>query len=303
MTTRPGLPAGFAARAPLPEDLDAVADVVAACERADTGTALTTREDVEADWALPSFDLTRDAVVVVDGTTRVVAWAEVYRRRAGVSVHPGVRARGVGTWLLAWAEARARAAGLPTLRQTVPVDSAAADLLRDGGYEVAHTSWVLEIALDAQPAAPDPPDGIVVRAFLPASEERAAYRVVEEAFSVWPGREPTSFEDWVGFTIGRPQFDPALLQVAVDGERIVGAAVALDYPAQGQLWVAQLAVDAAHRGRGIGGALLRSAFAIAWERGRRSCGLSTDSRTGAIALYERAGMHVESVYSSYVKTL
>src|SRR5256714_4182862 len=270
MTTRPALREPFAARAPLREDFDALVGLVAACELADTGTALSTREDLEADWARPRFDLRRDAIAVLDGTRRLVAWAEVFRTRADVVVHPGARGAGVGTWLLGWAEARARSVGAATLRQTVPAGSPAAALLRRHGYEVAHTSWVLEIALDASPPAPEPPDGIVVRAFVPADEGRAVHRVIEDAFSEWPDREATSFEDWAAYTIGRPDFDPALVHVAVDGDRIVGASIGLDYPAQGQLWVAQLAGDATHRGRGIGPALLPPAVAAARERGRAS---------------------------------
>jgi hypothetical protein len=69
-------------------------------------------------------------------------------------------------------------------------------------------------------------------------DARAVYDLIERAFSEWPGREPTSFEDWASFTIGRRDFDPALLHVAIERERIVGASVGLDFPAEGELWVA-----------------------------------------------------------------
>jgi hypothetical protein len=41
--------------------------------------------DVRHDrWAVPSFDLARDAILVVDGAGRVVARAELYRNAADV---------------------------------------------------------------------------------------------------------------------------------------------------------------------------------------------------------------------------
>src|SRR2546427_10784738 len=82
----PLLPERFAFRRPVPDDLEAVVELVAACELADTGTALTTRQDVQAAWAHPSFDIARDAIAVVDEQRRLVAWAEVVRKRADVSV-------------------------------------------------------------------------------------------------------------------------------------------------------------------------------------------------------------------------
>ena len=55
-----------------------------------------------------------------------------------------------------------------------------------------------------------------------------------------------------------------------------------------------LGVLRSHRRRGIGEALLRYAFVEFKGRGFERVGLGVDaeSPTGAVALYERAGMHV-----------
>ena len=47
-------------------------------------------------------------------------------------------------------------------------------------------------------------------------------------------------------------------------------------------------------GGGLGEALLRESFALFAERGKRAAGLGVDAEntTGAVALYERVGMHV-----------
>jgi len=71
---------------------------------------------------------------------------------------------------------------------------------------------------------------------------------------------------------------------------VVGAAVLVHEPEDG--WVEQLAVARAHRGRGLGRALLDYGAGVTWRRGVRRFGLGTDSRTGARGLYEHLGMHV-----------
>ena len=54
---------------------------------------------------------------------------------------------------------------------------------------------------------------------------------------------------------------------------------------------------------GIARALLQSVFAAYHATGRRRVGLSTDSRTGALTLYERIGMRVRRTYTSWAKDL
>jgi ribosomal protein S18 acetylase RimI-like enzyme len=49
--------------------------------------------------------------------------------------------------------------------------------------------------------------------------------------------------------------------------------------------------------------MLRDVFAAARDAGRARCGLSTDSATGARALYERVGMRVIRTYLRYAKAL
>ena len=53
-----------------------------------------------------------------------------------------------------------------------------------------------------------------------------------------------------------------------------------------------LAVRADQRGLGLARALLADSFEVAQSRGARRCEVSTDSRTGALGLYQRVGMQV-----------
>ena len=61
-------------------------------------------------------------------------------------------------------------------------------------------------------------------------------------------------------------------------------------------YVARIAVRPDHRGRGLAGAMLVDAFALAREHGAVRSRLSTDTRAGARRVYERAGMVVTSTW-------
>lgn len=63
-------------------------------------------------------------------------------------------------------------------------------------------------------------------------------------------------------------------------------------------FIARLATRKDQRGRGLAQALLVDAFAAAREHGATRFELSTDSRTGALGLYEKVGMEVSSVWLS-----
>lgn len=240
--------------------------------------------------------------MVQDGD-RIVGEAEVFDgRRAAGHVHPDARGRGIGTWLLRWTEERMREQGGSIVGQTVSdPDRTAVELLRDAGYAPRRTAWVLEIHHDRPPAPPGPPDGIGIRRFVPGRDDREVFQVIEDAFNEWPDREPERFEDWAAPTIRRSGFEPWMLPLGVDGNEIVGAAFCIRYPDAG--WVEQLAVKATHRGRGIARALLQHSFGEFYRRGERTCGLSTDSRTGALDLYERLGMRVTRSYTHLAKEL
>jgi ribosomal protein S18 acetylase RimI-like enzyme len=61
-------------------------------------------------------------------------------------------------------------------------------------------------------------------------------------------------------------------------------------------FVEKVAVRKDLRGLGLGQALLADAFAQARAHGAARSELSTDSRTGALGLYEKVGMEVTSVW-------
>jgi predicted N-acetyltransferase YhbS len=297
--TLPRFP-GLTTRAATRSDVAAITALVAACETADNGLAEVHPTDVEQ-----SFDLAdaEAGVIVMEAPDQVVGWATLADGRAEVDVHPAWRGRGIGSTLLAWTEARARAAGMPEVRQVVTnADAGAHRLFAAAGYQVHHTSWILEMRLEA--AAPEVtiPPGIAIRPYRP-EDAQATYQVIEDAFNEWPGRQPTTFDGWSAHVLAHPAFAPGLSRLAFEGDELVGVALCDDYEGQDEGWVPQVATRATHRHRGIARALLQSVFAAFHATGRRRVGLSTDSRTGALTLYERIGMRVRRTYTSWAKDL
>jgi ribosomal protein S18 acetylase RimI-like enzyme len=96
--------------------------------------------------------------------------------------------------------------------------------------------------------------------------------------------------------VAREGFEPEDLIVAVDDRQVVGGALLLDAE---EIWVDKLAVAATHRHRGIGRGLLQTAFRRSFTRGYDHTSLSTDSRTGALSLYEHVGMRVTRSFTNW----
>jgi GNAT superfamily N-acetyltransferase len=298
------LPDKLTRRAATADDIDPITELIAACETHDAGLVDIDRDDVEAGFGRDGFDPARDTLLVHEGDA-LVAWGEVYQNRAEVDVRPGHRGRGLGTAILAWTEDVARAHAAHKVSQTVTdANAGASALLVAHGYESTRTAWLLEIRFDdAAPARPDLPVGISIRPYVASSDERAVYQLIDDAFSEWDGRDPIPFEEWAPYVIRHPSFSPAMSPLAFDGDELVGAVLSFDYAGIDEGWIHQLATKATHRHRGIARALLRTTFNAFHERGKRSTGLSTDSRTGALSLYERVGMTVRSSYTRYTKAL
>lgn len=286
-----------------PDDAPAVVELVHAYERRFVGRPLVELADIQSDWQRPSFDLTTQSVGVFTCST-LVACAEVAGRRAEVYVHPDRRGEGIGTSLAQWSEQLARRLRDPVdtddrlVGQSVPVaDEAALALLAGRGYTRRHTSWLLRLPADVEIGTVRLPAGVNVRTARPGQEDHAVWRVIEDAFNEWPGREPTPFEDWASSVVHRPDFSPEQLLVAVQGDEVVGACFVTTTDDVG--WVHQVAVRRDRRGSGLARALLAEAGRVSRAHGAQVLELSTDSRTGALRLYEHVGMVVTETFEHW----
>lgn len=305
--SEPAPPPGFTVRRPEPGDAGAVAELVRAFELDTEGRADTSADDVRSEWV--PLDLTRDAWLVEDASGAAVA-AVTLRLDGDVFeadgyVHPAHRGRGLGGFLLAVTEHAARAAQPPVelLRTGISLrDPAAQALLAARGYTTVRHFWTMVAELHDAPRGPAPPPGVTIAPVDPGGW-REFHAVKEAAFADHWGYTPETYEAWLKRRTVHPEHDPSLWFVARDGGRVVGMIECSPQAVGG--FVHAIGVLPTGRGRGIGEALLRHAFAELARRGERVVRLGVDAAnpTGATRLYEKVGMRVEAEYAVLEKRL
>lgn len=293
------LPEGYAARPLSVDDAQAVTDVMAAQELHDTGEVVIELADIVGDWQRPAYDVGDSTVGVLGPGGVLVGYAEhTGGDRGDASVHPDHRGRGIGTWLAAWMRAKAAERGAAVVGMPVPEGSPGHRLLAALGYEQRWTSWVLALP-EGREVVPQPlPEGYAVRAATD-DDLPAVHTVLEDAFLEWSEREREPFEDFLARSVQRPGHAPWMLQVVVDpaGEVVGACHVVLSHAGEvAEGYVNRIAVRRDRRGLGLARALLAESFAVARAHGAVRSGLSTDSRTGALGLYERVGMEVTATW-------
>lgn len=282
-------------------------ETLALLQAADTavwGASDWTAAELREDWS--RLDLDRDAwLVELDG--RLAGVAHLLDRKGGTFVadayvHPESTGRGVGSFLLALLEDRARErddewpVGERICLQAAHVvgDERAPELFRSRGYELARSFFRMVADVSRRHPAPVWPPGIEVRPFDVEAHGRALHAAQEEAFAHEWGHVERTYDEWHERAFVRPRIDPALVTLAWEGDELAG--FALNYPKRmGDWgWIGQLGVREAWRRRGLGLALLHESFGRFHATGETTValGVDTENPTGATRLYERAGMHV-----------
>jgi ribosomal protein S18 acetylase RimI-like enzyme len=161
----------------------------------------------------------------------------------------------------------------------------------------------MQIDMSEPPAQPTWPMGIRVRPFVPGQDEYAVYEAMEEAFAQHWGQVPRTFDEYAQWHFQGEGYDPSLYFLAMDGDIIAACALCRQRAEMGR--VGSLGVRRGYRRRGVGLALLRHAFAEFYRRGERTVDLIVDSEnaTGAVQLYEHAGMRAVREWVEYAKEL
>jgi mycothiol synthase len=208
----------------------------------------------------------------------------------------------VGSELLRRLESRARELDAELIANYVVTESAAR-LLRQRGFRIASHFYRMAIDLTAAPVSSPLPPGIAVGAFVPGRDDQALHAALLEAFANEADFEPEPFERWRERHVADPSLVPELWLLARDGDDIAGFALTALSSEGG--FLDDLGVRAPWRRRGLGFALLTRSFAAAYAHGARrvALGVAADNPTGAVQLYERAGMHVAFHVDRYEKRL
>ena len=279
-------------RAPVPADAPAVLAVAEARDLTDLGEVDHTLEELLDEWRSSDLDLERDAQVAENADCRIVAYAMVSRRGTLVFVAPDQEGQGIGTHLLEWAERRDSERGRDVYRQWVAGTNATARaLLTRAGYRRARSYSQMRCSLVGVGAAPDPPPGIRLRSIEPAQDAAALHAVDAASFAPSPDYVPESLVEFTEGHFGAHDFDAGLSRVATDGAEIAGFLIAGRRPEEGVGWVHILAVAPERQNRGLGTAMLRSAFAGFAEAGLQEVRLGVASyNPRALHVYQRLGM-------------
>lgn len=297
---------------PEPTDLNEVVSLMRAYDVALSGEPDTDLEDVEHDWR--QIDLERDAWLASSPDNSLCGYAAALpgppgALRVDLYTSPHLLTAPLPALLLDCCHDRTaaiskRASGPDvdrTLTYLLHLNEHYRDLFIDTGYEIHRMIYQLNVALTKKPDRPKWPAGLTLRTFTTDVDAYPTYELVQEAFDR-PGRIRPSFEQWKQHMIRSEIYEPELWQLAFDGEDMVGACLAFDYPAEG--WVRQLAVSEKWRRRGLGSALLKNAFVVFHQRRKPQVGLTTESdNPDALEFYERNGMTVKRQYDEYVRPI
>jgi GNAT superfamily N-acetyltransferase len=185
----------------------------------------------------------------------------------------------------------------------VPEGSPGDRLLESLGWFVRWTSWILQLPEGKEIEAQPLPDGYAIRTAESEDDRRAVFEVIEDAFLEWSERERRTFEEFLAVSVQRPGFEPWNLRLLTDpdGTAVGGCYLQMAAPDDDSLagpvgYVHSLAVRRDRRGLGLARSLLADAFRNAREHGAIRSELATDSRTGALGLYEKVGMEVTSTW-------
>jgi GNAT superfamily N-acetyltransferase len=321
------LPEGFAVRGATLEDVEASLELynlwAQSVIREDD---ITDANAIRNEWISPGFDPAEDIRLVFAPDGRLVGYIEVWTT-AKPPVHPWIWGRvhpdygglGIGSWMLTWAENRAMRAleEIPADLRFAPrigIYSQAREsqkLFKDFGYQYFRSSYRMMIDLNAPPPAPVWPEGLVIRAYNPETDLEGVYLADQDAFRDHFGFVETPFEEGLErfkhFMTGYDGFDPSLWFIAWDGDDVAGICLcrpnSYDDPDLG--YVNILGVRRPWRKRGLGLAFLQHAFGEFYRRGKRKAGLGVDAEnlTGALRLYEKAGLHVHMQFDLFEKEL
>lgn len=181
------------------------------------------------------------------------------------------------------------------------------------GFVPLRYSYRMRIDMNSAPDVPASPEGINLRTYRHPEELREVAEMIDAGFSDHFGHVKQDIKNVVAYweheTSNDKLFDPSLYFLAIDDTtgKIVGGCIARieGWTDPETALVIDLAVLREYRKRGIAYALLLHCFGEFWKRGRKSVVLGVDasSLTGAVRLYERAGMYIQRQYSWYEKVL
>ncbi|MBI1299602.1 GNAT family N-acetyltransferase [bacterium] len=318
-------PPGVVLRPATLDDCAALAEMLNASSQALSGTNEFSEQGLRSEFTQPGFDLSQSSMIaILNG--RIVGYSDIWdiptppiKPYVFGRVDPEFEGQGIGTALLAWAEERSRkaivrvpdGARVAMVAATGTRHTSSMQLL--GDYGMVATRYSFEMSIDLTESSFDAgwPEGLTLTTLAGFGNVRSVYDAYRDAWQDHRGwvaqDEEAAFPAWLHRMTTAPEHDPSLWFVALDGKEVAGVLFAKrlidEDPDLG--WVDNLAVRRPWRRRGLGKALILTAFAEFARRGFKRGGLGVDahSLTGATRLYEQLGMHVKDEHTIFEKEL
>jgi mycothiol synthase len=304
------------------DDAQAVVDVINARSQHLFGSDECQLNEMMIEWTTPGINLDEMVRVVENADGKIIGYIDVWdinepyvtKYSWGV-LHPDAWDADLFREILNWAEdcARSRITLAPENTRVIisqgteNEDVDFKNALEAYGYTLVRNFYRMVIELDQAPPVPVVPEGLTIVPINMETEIRDAVVALDEAFADHWGYVERPVEDrlkqWQHLLENDERFDPTIWYLAKDGDQIAGVCRCsneiTEDPEMG--WVNQLCVRKPWRRRGLGMALLQTAFEEFYRRGKKRAGLGVDasSLTSATRLYEKAGMHVTRQYDTY----
>ena len=301
-------------------DLDEITAFVQRVCIAESGRPYLTKAEIAMRLGMPDTDPAADTLVLRDATGALVGAEWIERTAPFVMtgadgfVAPERCGEGIGSFLLQWARTAAAqhvgdAPDGARVILSLGVDAEhrpSIELLEGAGGRLRR--YFLEMRIDFDGPIPEPvlPDGIALRTIVPGVDDLEAWLALDEAFRDHFGHVERPHDIGVARLrsfMERPEFDPELWWLAVDGAMIAGNCFCYGSVEDDDRvgYVGSLGVRRPWRNRGLAKALLRTAFIEMRNRGKTAVTLHVDaeSLTVATRLYESVGMRESDRIANY----
>ncbi|MCI3274438.1 GNAT family N-acetyltransferase [Streptomyces cylindrosporus] len=296
-------------------DAPAVTALLNEIDTIEIGRPETDPHTVEADLKNPDTDLARDTWLAFEAD-RLTAYGLLWDQSGGERIDADLYVlpdhQEAGEHIIGALETRAlekarengarRAVVHLHLNAEPTLDTR---LLTARGWQIVRRYHVLRRPLDPErDAVPEAPAGVRVRACATETDRETVYALYQAGFADHFDFRPRGYGQWLN-DIDADGLDWSTVWIArTDDLGDAGFLLARD-DREAMGWIRSLGVLREARGRGLGGFLLRHAFAAFAARGRTEVGLGVDTAntTGAPRLYGRNGMTVHYAVDTWEITL
>jgi len=279
-------------------------------------------ENLRSDFESPDFKIEENVWTATDANGNIVArvenaWGTGARNWSNVWVDPSLKRRDLEAHLVEMTEKAMRAQvavqfpdgrAVSAERYVTPIENDTRDLYVEMGYRYIRSFYHMGVDLITlgEIPAPELPAGLEIRP-VEAAHLPQIYEAVIESFADHWGWSGRPYEDWLYYAVNSPGSDTKLWRIAWAGDQVASVTINRPFgdaiPDKG--WISTVGTRRPWRRLGLGTILLRESFRALRDAGFKQASLGVDaaSLTGAVALYERAGMYVEVRYDGYAKML